>query len=94
MMPTNSLEMVVLIIEVDKEVNEKADNGIEKELDMNMGHKKLSCHKKLLSDTLSGISVFLPPMRSDNLLLMEKGFPFSEVLKIYTSLYCLLSPVK
>ena len=39
MMPTNSLEMVVLIIEVDKEVNKKADNGIEKELDMNIGQK-------------------------------------------------------
>ena len=39
-MPTNSLEMMVtLIIEVNEDMDEEADNGIEKELDMNMGHK-------------------------------------------------------
>ena len=49
-MPTDSLEVVVAIMEVDDE----ADNRLDKELDMEMlfGHRKLSgnkllsCHKK------------------------------------------------
>ena len=46
-MPTDSLEVVVVIMEVDMEVDEEADNGIDKELDMD--HKKWSGHKSYLA---------------------------------------------
>ena len=38
-MPTDSLEVVVVIMEVDMKVDEEADNGMDKELDMNMGEE-------------------------------------------------------
>ena len=38
----DSLEVVMVITDVDKE----ADNGMDKEQDMDMGYKKLSCHRK------------------------------------------------
>ena len=37
-MPTDSLEVVQVIMEVDIEVDEEADNGMDKELYMDMGH--------------------------------------------------------
>ena len=40
-MPTDSLEVVVVIMEVDMEVDEEADNGMDKELDMDMMDKRV-----------------------------------------------------
>ena len=42
-MPTDSIEVVVVIMEAEKQAN----NGIDKEPDMNVGYKKLSTHKNL-----------------------------------------------
>ena len=41
-MPSDSLEVVM---EMDMDVA-KADNGMDKDLDMDMGHTKLSSHKQ------------------------------------------------
>ena len=43
-MPTDSLEVVVVIMEVDMKVDEEADNGMDKELDMNMGEEMDTSH--------------------------------------------------
>ena len=43
-MLTDSLEVVMVIMEVEEE----ADNRMDKELDMDMGHKKFSGHKSYL----------------------------------------------
>ena len=42
-MPTDSFEVVMVIMEVDMEVDEEANNGMDKKLDM----EKLSVHKKV-----------------------------------------------
>ena len=47
-MPTDSLEVVVVIKEVDMEVDEEMDNGIDKDRDMDIGHKNLSSHRKVI----------------------------------------------
>ena len=39
-MPTDSLE----VVEVDMNVDEEADNGMDKELDMNMGEEMDTSH--------------------------------------------------
>ena len=42
------------------EVDEEADNGMDKEVDTDMGHKKLSGHKKLFGHKkLSGHKSYL-----------------------------------
>ena len=47
-MSTDSLVVVVVISEVDMEVDEEANNGMDKELDMDMSHKNLSSHRKVI----------------------------------------------
>ena len=49
-MPTDSLEVVMVIMEVDMEVDEEANNGMDKKLDM----EKLSGHKKVISRVIKG----------------------------------------
>ena len=45
-MPSDSLEVVM---EMDMDVAKAVDNGMDKDLDMDMGHTKLSSHKKKFS---------------------------------------------
>ena len=57
-MPTDSFEVVVVMTEVDMEVAEEAENGMDKELDMAKkkfsGYRKFICNKKSSHKKWSG----------------------------------------
>ena len=52
-MPTDSLEVVVVVMVIDVEVDEEADNGMDKKLDMDKG-KQMDTRVELVLEGFEG----------------------------------------